>query len=142
MTDPAAGDGQRRSRPRSQRDRGEVTVTVIMMPVIIIGMMLVVQFGLAMYARQVVAGAAQDGAASGARQGSSAAAGQVVTDTLVDQSAGHLLSSYSSSASSTGDIVTVTAQGNVVRVLPLFPTITVRASGSATVEQFVPEGSP
>lgn len=113
-----------------------------MVPFIIIGMMLVVQFGLAMYARQVVAGAAQDGAAHGALQGSSPGAGQAVTDSLVSGSAGHLLTGYNSSVASNGDIVTVTASGNVVKVFPFFPTITVSGSGSATVEEFVPEGSP
>ncbi len=142
MTRSAAGAATTPARTRSDRDRGEVLVTTIMVPFIIIGMMLVVQFGLAMYARQVVAGAAQDGAATGALQGSSPAAGQAVTDQLVDQSAGHLLNGYSSSVSSNGDIVTVRASGNVVKVFALFPTITVSGSGSATVEEFVPEGGP
>jgi len=119
-----------------------VLVTVIMVPFILIGMMLVVQFGLAYYARQVMAGAAQDGAASGAREGSSVAAGKVVTDSLVNASASQLLSSYSSSAGSDGNVITVTARGEVVRVFPLFPSITVSATGSATIERFVPQGSP
>ena len=142
MIRPAAGEVTTPARTRIGRDRGEVTVTVIMIPFIIIGMMLVVQFGLAMYARQVVSGAAQDGAATAALRDSSPGAGQAVTDQLVTQSAGHLLNGYSSSASSTGDIVTVRASGNVVKVFPFFPTITVSGSGSATVEEFVPEGGP
>lgn len=109
-----------------------------MVPFIIIGMMMVVQFGIAMYARQVVAGAAQDGADTAARAGSSAGNGLTTTDQLVSEAGGHLITGYSSSVGSDGDIVTITAQANVVRVLPLFPTITVRATGSATVEQFVP----
>ena len=40
-------------------------VTVLMVPLVLIAMLLVVQFGLAYHARQVVAGATQDGAASG-----------------------------------------------------------------------------
>ncbi|WP_424341989.1 TadE/TadG family type IV pilus assembly protein, partial [Ilumatobacter sp.] len=51
-----------------------------MVPFIIVGMMMVVQFGLAAYARQVVAGAAQDGADTGARAGSSPGQGVATTD--------------------------------------------------------------
>ncbi len=111
-----------------------------MVPFIIIGMMMVVQFGLAAYARQVIAGAAQDGADTAARQNSSVGAGLAEADALVAASGGHLLSGYSSSGSSDGEVVTIRTQANVVRVLPLFPTITVRGSGSASVEQFTPQG--
>ena len=41
-----------------------------------------------------------------------------------------------------GDVVTVESIGQVVRVLPFFPSITVSASASATVERFEPQGSP
>lgn len=113
-----------------------------MIPFIIIAMMLVVQFGLAMYARTVISGATQDGAAVAALQGSSPAAGLAVTDQLVTGSAGHLLTGYHSSGTSDGEIVTVRASGTVVKVFPLFPAITVIGTGSATVEKFVPEGGP
>lgn len=128
--------------PRRRSDRGEALVTVLMVPFILIGMMLVVQFGLAYYARQVMAGAAQDGAASGARDGASAASGQVVADELAQSGASHLLTSYSSSSSSDGNVITVTTRGNVIKVFPLFPSVTVSATGSASIEQFVPQGSP
>lgn len=113
-----------------------------MVPFIVMAMMLIVQFGLAMYARQVVAGAAQDGAAQAALVGSSPAAGQAVTDGLVQQAAGNLLTGYGSSVSSTAEVVTIQASGQVVRVFPLFPTLTVSATGSATIERFRPEGQP
>ena len=127
---------------RCRSDRGEALITVLMVPFILIGMMLVVQFGLAYYAQQVMAGAAQDGAASGARDGASASAGQAVADGLVQSSASQLLASYSSSSSSDGNVITVATRGNVVKVFPLFPSITVSATGSASIEQFVPQGSP
>lgn len=111
-----------------------------MVPFIIIGMMLVVQFGIAMYARQVVSGAAQDGAATGALMGSSPGAGLAVTDQLVTEAGGHLVVNYSSSVSPAGNTVTIRAQADVVQLLPLFPTITVRAVGSAPIEQFAPVG--
>lgn len=136
--DSATGQVARRGRS----DRGEALVTVLMVPFILIGMMLVVQFGLAYYTRQVMAGAAQDGAASGARDGASAPTGQVVADELAQSGAAHLLTSYSSSSSSDGNVITVTTSGTVIKVFPLFPSITVSATGSASVERFVPQGSP
>lgn len=113
-----------------------------MVPFILVGMMMVVQFGLAYYAQQVMAGAAQDGAASGARDGASPAAGQAVADDLARSGASHLLTSYSSSSTSGANTITVTTRGNVIKVFPLFPSITVSATGSASIEQFVPQGSP
>jgi Flp pilus assembly protein TadG len=127
---------------RGRSDRGEALVTVLMVPFILIGLMLVVQFGLAYYAQQVMAGAAQDGAASGARDGASAPAGQVLADELAQSGASHLLTSYSSSSSSDGNVITVTTSGSVIKVFPLFPNITVAATGSASIERFVPQGSP
>ena len=127
---------------RSSADRGDALVTVLMVPFILIGMMLVVQFGLAYYAQQVMSGAAQDGAAAGARDGASAASGQAVADGLARSGASHLLTSYSSSSGSDGNVITVTTQGRVIKVFPLFPTVNVSATGSASIERFVPQGSP
>lgn len=115
-------------------------MTVLMVPVVLIAMMLVVQFGLAYHARQVVAGAAQDGAATAARRDGSIEAGVQLTDGLISASAGQLLRSHSVSGSRSGDLVTVTATGEVVRLLPLFPSVQVSATGSAAVEQFRPQG--
>ena len=120
---------------------GSASVTVLMVPFVIVGMLLVVQFGIGMYARQVVQGAAQDGADTAARSGSSLNHGLATTDSLVTRAGGHLITGFSSSGGSTGDVVTISAQADVVRLLPLFPVITVRATGSATVERFVPAGS-
>lgn len=123
-------------------DRGEVSATVILVPVVLVALLFVVQFSLAYYARVVLSGAAQDGAAAGARRDSSPAAGAVLSDQLIAESAGSLLTSHSSSGSLAGDTVTVTATGDVVSILPFVGTITVRASGSARIEQFEPQGTP
>jgi Flp pilus assembly protein TadG len=113
-----------------------------MVPLVLLAMLLVVQYGLAYHARQVVAGASQDGAASGARRGSSAAAGAVLADSLIEGAAGSLLTSHGSTGWTDGDVVTVRSSGDVVRVVPFLPTITVRATASARVEVFEPQGSP
>ena len=55
-----------------------------MMPLIVIALMFVVQVGLAYHARQVVSGAAQDGAASGAVEGSSASEGAATAQSLIE----------------------------------------------------------
>ncbi len=129
---------------RRASDRGEVSVTVLMVPIILVGTMLIVQFGLAYYAQTVMSGAAQDGAATGARVGGSSGDGQALAESLVTQGAAHLLSSGApyASAASDGNVVTVTTRGEVVKVFPLFPAISVGAKRSATVERFVVEGGP
>jgi Flp pilus assembly protein TadG len=117
-------------------------VTVLMMPLIVIALMFAVQVGLAYHARQVVAGAAQDGAAAGAMSGSSSSAGAATTRTLIEGAAGRLVEGLSVSGSQSGEVVTVSASARVVRVFPLFPTFRVSAASSASVEQFRPQGSP
>jgi Flp pilus assembly protein TadG len=134
LTDP-----QRRQRCRG--DRGEVTATVLMVPLVLLAMMLVVQFALAYYARQVVSGAAQDGAAAAARQHSSPGVGAALAEQLISEGAGSLLTAHSASGSSDGERVYVEASGEVVTVLPFFPAITVTATGSAAIEEFTPEGA-
>ena len=122
-------------------DRGEVTVIVLMVPVILFALLFVVQFSLAYYGRQVLAGAAHDGAAAGARQSSSPAAGAALTNQLIAESGGSLFDSHGAVASADGDTVVVTARGEVVSLLPFVRTITVTASGSARLERFDAQGA-
>lgn len=117
-------------------------MTVLMMPLIVIAMMFAIQVGLAYHARQVVSGAAQDGAASGAVEGSSAAEGAATAESLIQGSAGNLLNGLSVSGSQSGEVVTVSASATVVKVFPLFPTFAVSASSSASVEEFRPQAAP
>ena len=128
-----------RRRRRLRGDNGNTIVAIVVLPTLLITMMLVVQFALAMHARQVMAGAAQDGAATGAAVDSSPAAGLAVTDRLVASTVGGLINSYASSVSSNGADITVRVQANATKVFPLFPTITMTASSSATIERFRPQ---
>ena len=116
-------------------------VTVLVVPLVMITMMLVVQFAFAYHARQVIASATQDGAATAAHRDSSPAAGQAVADRLITQSAGAVLTGHTVTAGSDGRQVTVAGQGTVLRLLPFFPAITVRAAASATLERF-DQGTP
>jgi Flp pilus assembly protein TadG len=113
---------------------------VIVVPVVIITTMFVVQYALAYYARQVLAGATQDGAAAGARQGSTPDAGAALADALIDQAGSSMLRSHTVSATSDGTTVTVRASGRVVALLPFLGGITVKAAASATIERFDPQG--
>lgn len=127
---------------REDSDRGEVTATVVMLPVFLVALLFVVQFGLTYYARQILAGAAQDGAAAAARLDSSTAEGEALTLALIDQSGDALLDSYGATASSDGEVVTVDTTGEVRSLLPFFGSITVQASASARVEAFDAQGEP
>lgn len=125
--------------PRRQRfrgDRGDVIESIVVLPVLLIMMLLVVQAGLAFHARQVMSTAAQDGAATAAASDSSVGAGQALTDQLVTDAVGGLVTNYSSTAGSNGAEVTVVATANATKVFPLFPTLTLSVSASATIEQF------
>ena len=113
---------------------------MVILPVIIVAIMFVVQFGLAYHARQVLAGATRDGAAAAARQGASPAEGIALTNELIDEAASTLFTSRSTDAKLGPDTVTVTATGRVVRVLPFFGAPTVRASATAHLENFDPQG--
>ena len=113
---------------------------MLIVPLVLITMLFVVQFALAYYARTVVAGAAQDGAAAAARRDSTPAAGAALADQLAEAGAGSLLTSHSASGTAGDDSVTVTVTGEVVSLLPFFGPITVTATSSARVEEFTPQG--
>lgn len=104
-------------------------------------LMMVVQFGLAYYARQVLSGAAQDGAAAGARRDSSPEAGRQLAENLVAQSGSSLLVGYRADVVEQGGQVTVTLRGEVVSLMPFQRSLSVVASGSAPTETFRPQGS-
>jgi Flp pilus assembly protein TadG len=114
---------------------------VILVPVVLLALLFVVQYALAFHARQVLAGATQDGAAAAARLDATAADGATLTRQLVDNGAGSLLDDTAVSVDESGGTVTVHASGHVVSVLPFLGTITVRASASAKVEAFDPQGA-
>lgn len=125
--------------PRSRRlrgDRGDVIPSIVVLPVLLIMMLLVVQAGLAYHARSVMSTAAQDGAALAAASDSSPGAGQALTDQLIADAVGGLITNYSSAPGSNGTEITITVSANATKVFPLFPTLTLSAAGSATIERF------
>lgn len=115
-------------------------MTIVVLPTLLLCMLLIVQFALALHARQVMAGAAQDGAAADAAVNASPGSGLAITDQLVISTVGGLVNNYNSGVSSNGVDLTVTVTANATKVFPLFPTITLTASASSTIEQFRPQG--
>ncbi len=118
-----------------------MTATVVLIPVVLIAVMLVVQFALAYHARQVLAGATQDGAAAAARYQSSPGDGVILARSLIAESAGGLVHDTSVTTSSTQRSVTVEASAQVISLLPFFQGITVRAASTAALETFSPQGA-
>jgi Flp pilus assembly protein TadG len=112
-----------------------------MVPVVFLAAVLLVQFAHAYYGRQVVPGAAQDGAAAAARRNAEPAEGAALADQLIGEAAANLFASHETTVSTTSDAVTVTVSGKVASLLPFFGTITVRATSTAPIEQFTPQGA-
>ena len=102
-------------------------------------MLFVVQYALAYHARQVLAGATQDGAAAAARTDATPADGVALARQLIDTATGTLLQHTAVAASAAGGNVTVSASGRVASLFP-FATVTVRASSIAKLERFDPQG--
>ncbi len=116
--------------------------TTIVVPLVLAALLAIVQFGLAYHGRRVLAGAANDGAAAGARAGATASDGAAVADDLLRQSGSGVLRSYAAVGSVSGDRVVIVTSADVVKILPFLPTMHLRASASAAVERFRPEGTP
>jgi Flp pilus assembly protein TadG len=117
-----------------------VISTIIVVPIFLFSVLLVVQFGLAYHARRILAAGAHDGAAAAARVGSGPGEGAAVARNLIAQSGSPLLTSYSTSGAIVGDRVVVTAQGRTISLVPFAPALAIRATGSAPLEKFRPEG--
>lgn len=114
-------------------------MTTITVGVVLLATMLVVQFALAYYAQQVLAGAAQDGAATGARRDATPEVGRRLAESLVDQAASSLLTSRRAEVDVRNGRVVVTVHGEVVSLVPFRSSIPVEASGSAPTEDFRPQ---
>lgn len=103
---------------------------------------MVVQFGLAFYARQVLSGATRDGAAAAARRGSSPGEGAAIAAQLIESSGGTLFTGTPQTTPTvSGRTVTITSSAQVVSLMPFFGNINVKASSSASLETFNPQGT-
>lgn len=109
--------------------------TVIILPVVLLGLWLGLQAALVAHARHVVQAAAQDAAIAAASD--SGDPGDVATS-VVGSSAGGLTSDVGVSVGHDGEQITVTVTADVTSIIP-FASFGVNESAAAPVELFVPE---
>lgn len=123
---------------RSNDDQGSITLeTAIVFPGLILVMVLFLQLGLAAYTHHVVSSSAHEAAAvaglSGTGAGSSAGNQMLRSIDSITTGSGIRVESANN------ETVTMVGQATVISLFPGLH-ITVRASGTAVVERFRPEG--
>jgi hypothetical protein len=128
-------DERRRAAPG--RDRGEVTGSVILLPVVVTMVFLVIHAALVYHARSIMAAAAEDGARAAQAEGASAATGRAVALEVLDSSSG-LIPHPLVEVERTAADVRVTVSAPVRGPIPWFHP-TVRASAGGPIERFIPE---
>jgi Flp pilus assembly protein TadG len=109
--------------------------TVIILPVVLLGLWLVLQLALVMHVQHVAEAAAQDAALAAA---SGAGDPQEVAASIMSASAGTLASGIVVEVVRQAGRVTVTVDADVVGVFPV-GSYSAHASASAPIEQFVPQ---
>jgi Flp pilus assembly protein TadG len=121
---------------RLRGDRGEaVTETVILVPVLLLLIMLVIQFGLWYHAEHVVQAAAQEGARAARAQGATADDGRARAEAFVAAAGGQTVRSTAVTADRSPDTVTVRVTGEASMVVPGLH-LGVSASATSPVEEF------
>jgi Flp pilus assembly protein TadG len=125
-------------RSRHARDRGEVSLQVVLLtPVLLLLVLVVVQAALWYHAAQVAENAAADGASAAARRGAGAATGSTaLTDFVAD--AGGALEGGAVAVEGTDMVATATV--HVPHVLPGWPE-SVRRTARSPIERLVPVGA-
>lgn len=122
---------------RRRRDRGEVSVQVVLLtPVALLLVMVAVQAALWYHAAQLADNAASDGAAAAARYRAGSAAGSDALARFVSDAGGQLVVA---NVSTDGNAIVATATVHVPQVVPGWPdTVTRRAS--APIERLTSVG--
>ncbi len=113
-------------RPRPSRDRGEVSLQVVLLtPVLLVLVLTVVQTALWYHAAELADNAASDGAAAAARHGAGAGVGSSTLSQFVADAGGVLVAGR---VDADGTAMVATATVRVPHVLPGWPgTVTRRA---------------
>lgn len=119
-----------------QSERGEATTEVVLVvPVLILIIFTIIQFGLWYHASDVVRSAAQEGAQAARVQGASASTGEATTRSFLTQVAGSTVDDPTVTATRGIDTVDVTVRGKVASVVP-YLHLNVSGHASAPVERF------
>jgi Flp pilus assembly protein TadG len=122
---------------RSWRDeRGDaVTETVLLVPVLLLLILFVIQFGLWYHAQHLVQAAAQEGARAARAEYGTAEDGQERAERFLQEAGGESVSGPGVHAERTIDTVTVRVVGRAPAVVPGL-RLSVRASATSPVEEF------
>ena len=118
-------------------ERGEVTTTVLAMPIAMLLILVVVQAALVFHAQALVDAAAQDGVEAGQGKPADEAAIHSTVQSIFDGSAGNLLSNVDVYVQAESARLSVTVQATVKSLIPGYsPTVSSTAAGPREV--FVP----
>lgn len=118
-------------------ERGEVTTTVLVVPVAMLLIFVVVQAALVFHAQALVDAAAQDGAQAGQGLSGTEAAVHSAVQSVIGASAGNLLSNVDVSVQADPSRLSVTVQANVTSLIPGYG-FTVSSIAAGPREVFVP----
>ena len=120
-----------------QRERGEVTTTVLLVPIAMFLILVVVQAALVFHAQAIVDAATQDGALAGQGELGADAVARAAVQSVIGTSAGNLLSDVEITAHADSSRFSVTVRATVKSLIPGYaPTISSTAVGPR--ETFIP----
>ncbi|MGD9754286.1 MAG: TadE/TadG family type IV pilus assembly protein [Acidimicrobiia bacterium] len=124
---------------RLRDERGDATVeAVLAVPVLLLLVLLVIQFGLYYHAAHSAEAAAQEGARAARVEGASAADGEDRARTFMADAAPTLVHDVTITASRDADNARVEVRGIVHAIVPGLD-LTVRADAESPVERFRPD---
>lgn len=124
---------------RDRRERGATTVEfVLTMPLLLLGLMIIVQFALIAHAQNGAQSAADEGAARARAFDGSVGQARTRTERYLDQLSGRMFTSHSISVTRTTTQASVTVTATVKPLIPGFPT-TISRTSTGPVERFVEE---
>lgn len=103
---------------RARDERGEITSTTLIFPVLLVVILMSVQFALAYHAKSVATAAAQDGARAAQAEDGTVDAGRAEAVSFVADNASRLLRDVTVTVDADNDTVHVEVQGYVAGVVP------------------------
>jgi Flp pilus assembly protein TadG len=124
-------------RDRSERGATSMAEVVLVAPALLFALMLIVQFGLLLHARNVAEQAAQEGASAARRFDGNEAQAKAKTTEYLAALGPQTLKDRGVTVNRTAENATVTVTGTVISVVP-FLHLDVEESASGPVERYVP----
>lgn len=119
-------------------ERGEVTTTVLIIPIAMFAILVVIQAALVFHAQAVVDAAAQDGAQAGQGESGTEAVARTAVQSFVRTGGGNLLDDVEVFVDMNSSRFSVTVQATVKSLIPGYaPVISSTAAGPREI--FIPE---